>query len=29
MPTIEDIAARLHGAKVFSTLDAKELFLAR
>ena len=26
MPTIEDIATRLHGAKVFSVLDAKDGF---
>ena len=26
MPTIEDIATRLHGAKVFSVLDAKNGF---
>ena len=26
MPTIEEIATRLHGAKVFSVLDAKNGF---
>ena len=29
LPTIEDIATRLHGAKVFTKLDVKSWFLAR